>query len=149
MKHSVKKIKFSKGKDSHEALVRKLVTNFIQNGKIETTLSRAKVLKSTIDSLVYKAIQNKESDRNVLLKHLGDKNVVMLLVKDIAPVFSGRVGGYVRLARKGIRQGDNAEIVQVTWSEEVLKKTAEGKKEKKDQKKPIKKQVSKIEKRKE
>jgi large subunit ribosomal protein L17 len=137
MRHGVKKTKFHHGQDSHQALTRKLLLNFIQHGKIETTLKRAKVVKSNIDRLTSKSISAAESDKNVLLKVLGDRAAVKKMMLEIAPVFKGEVtGGFVRLERLGQRQGDNAEVARLTWTKEVVVKTEPvgGKPTKKEQK---------------
>ena len=105
MKHKVKKIKFKKGKDSAEATMRKLATNFINNGKITTTLSKAKKLKSFIDRLVFKAKEKKESTKNILLKHLGEEKVINKLFDVVAPKFNDRSSGFVRVIKLGQRWG--------------------------------------------
>ncbi len=119
MKHGVKKIKFRNGQDSHQALTRKLVLNFIRHGKLETTLKRAKVVKSSIDRLTSKSISGTESSKNVLLRELGDRAAVKKMMNVIAPTFKEGTGGFVRLQRLGQRQGDNAEVALITWTKEM------------------------------
>ncbi len=120
MKHKVKKIKFKKGKDSAEATMRKLATNFINNGKITTTLSKAKKLKSFIDRLVFKAKEKKESTKNILLKHLGEEKVINKLFDVVAPKFNDRSSGFVRVIKLGQRLGDGAEIARMEWVKPIL-----------------------------
>ncbi|KXK11731.1 MAG: 50S ribosomal protein L13 [Microgenomates bacterium OLB23] len=115
MKHGIKKAKFKLGQDANQALVRKLVINFVQQGRLSTTLSKAKVLKGEIDRLVYKASQAKESDKNVLLRELGDKSVVKHMLTVVGPTFNGQVSGFTRMYRMGPRQGDNAEVARLEW----------------------------------
>ena len=115
MKHGIKKIKFNRGQDANQALMRKLITNFIEVGRITTTLSKAKLLKGLIDRLVYKAMQGRESDKNVLLKHFGKKTVVKHMISTVGPAFAGQKSGYTKLFRIGPRQGDNAEMVRLEW----------------------------------
>lgn len=121
MKHFVKKIRFSKGQDAHQSIMRKLATNFIRDGKIQTTLTKAKALKSMMDRLTLKAITKRESDKNVLLKHLGDPKVVSHMMNIVGPVFGERRSGFVTMIRVGIRQGDAAEVARIEWTEKVEK----------------------------
>ena len=93
MRHGVKKTKFHKGRDSHRALVRKLVLNFIEHGKLETTLKRAQVVKSTVDSLTYKSLTSSESNKNVLLRQLGDVSATKKMLNEIGPAFKTGTGG--------------------------------------------------------
>ncbi len=136
MRHRVKKIKISKGKDHNRSMVRKLILNFLAHGKIETTLKRAKVLKSEIDRLVSKAVKGTESSRNVILRKLADPVWVKFLQDTVAPVFKDRTGGYVRIKRIGFRKGDNSLMARLEWVEPVVGKN-ENKKDKK--KEPVKK----------
>lgn len=118
MRHGVKKIKFHNGQDSHQALMRKLVLNFINHGKIETTLHKGKALKSAMDRLTGKAIRNTISDKNMLMKYLTTKEAVSYMVNVVAPAMNKRVGGYVTIAKLGKRQGDDAEMTRLTWVEQ-------------------------------
>ncbi len=128
MRHGVKKIKFHNGQDSHQALMRKLVLNFIRHGKIETTLLKGKTLKSVVDRLTGKAIRNSVSDRNMLMKYLTTKEAVSYMVDVVAPVMNRRVGGYVTISKLGKRQGDDAEMTQLKWVEELTAMTPVSKK---------------------
>ena len=119
MRQGVKKIKFHNGQDSHQALMRKLVLNFMSHGKIETTLQKGKALKSTIDRLTGKAIRNSSSDKNMLMKYLTTKKAVSYMVDVVGPAMNKRVGGYVTISKLGKRQGDNAEMTRLTWVEEI------------------------------
>lgn len=125
MKHGVKKIKFRNGQDAHQALTRKLLLNFIRHGKLETTLKRAKVVKSSIDSLTSKSITGTESSKNVLLRELGDRDAVKKMMSVVAPTFKEGTGGFVRLQRLGQRQGDNAEVALLTWTKEIVQEESE------------------------
>lgn len=144
MKHGIKKIKFNLGQDANEALMRKLVISFVQTGKLSTTLSKAKALKSEIDKLVYKASLGRESDRNVLLREIGNKSVVKHMLTVVGPTFVGQQSGYTRMHRMGPRQGDNAEVARLEWVKpliEIVPPVVE-----KDIKKSSKKTVTKTDK---
>lgn len=121
MKHGIKKIKFRRGQDANQALMRKLSTNFVKHGKLETTLSRAKAVKSSIDSLANKAKERTEARNSLLLSKFGDPKIVEKMFSEVGPSFKNRTGGFVRLTRLGKRQGDNAEMALIEWTKEVAK----------------------------
>lgn len=120
MRHKVKKIKLAKGKDANKAMMRKLAVNFIDKGKIQTTLTKAKSLKSLIDRLVSKAKEKKESTKNILLKHLGEEKAVNKLFAVVGPKFNDRNSGFVRVVKIGRRVGDGAEMGKVEWVKAII-----------------------------
>lgn len=122
MLHGVKKVKFRKGQDANQALMQGLMADFVRHEHIETTLQRAKALKSMIDRLTSRAKKQTEAHRNILLSTLRDKVLVEKLFSISSERFSTREGGYVRLIRLGTRQGDGAEIARVEWVEGEKKK---------------------------
>jgi len=120
MKHSIYKVKFRRGKDSNESVMRKLVLNFLKHGKLETTVSKAKAVKSLLDRLAFKARRQSEADKNVLLKHLGDKKAVQDMFDKVEPTFKKRTGGFVTIIRLGTRLGDNAEMARIGWTKPII-----------------------------
>jgi len=120
MRNKVKKMKFRKGKNASKATMRKLAVNFIDKGKVKTTLAKAKSLKSLIDRLVFKAKEKKESTKNILLKHLGEEKAMNKLFNTIAPKFNDRNSGFVRVIKLGERLGDGAEMGKVEWVKPIL-----------------------------
>ncbi|GIW63978.1 MAG: hypothetical protein KatS3mg091_780 [Patescibacteria group bacterium] len=133
MQHRVNKIKIAKGRDHNRAVVRKLVLNFLKNGKIDTTLRKAKVLKSVIDSYVSKAKKNTNASYNLLLSKLADKQAVKFLVERVAVKFKDRVGGYVTVKRLGYRKGDSSLVARLQWVEPITRSVSDTK-TKKDKK---------------
>lgn len=121
MRHHVKKIKFRRGQDANRSLIRKLALNFIQKDKINTTVNKAKILKSVIDRLVHKAKEKNETRRVFLLKILNEKSSVTKLFDVIAPVFADRRSGFVKIVKTGVRLGDGAEMARVEWVKQTLK----------------------------
>ncbi len=115
MLNGVKKIKFKDGANANRSLVRKWVNDFIRYGKLEVSVARAKVVKGTIDRLVHKAQENKNSDNNMMLRAISDKKLIAILVNDIAPKFKDRQSGFVTMKRLGRRLGDGAEMARLEW----------------------------------
>lgn len=94
------------------------MSSFILNEKVQTTEAKAKAIKPEIEKLVTKAKQGGESAKKVLQKNLS-KPAFEKILKDIAPRFSNRQGGYVRLIKLGKRFGDDAPLVVMEWVEKA------------------------------
>ncbi|MCX7955712.1 MAG: 50S ribosomal protein L17 [Patescibacteria group bacterium] len=122
MKHRVKKQKFNFGKDSNKMLLKKLIINFLKVGYIETTLTKAKFLKSHLERIIYKGKNFNESNKNYLLKYLSNYKLVKKIFDEIAPSFSNFSGGYVRIIKKNLKSGDGSLIARLEWSHPIIKK---------------------------
>lgn len=132
MKHKISKFKIKSGDDANQMLLKKLVRNFVANGSLKTTMTKARYLKSTIESLTHSALNYTESTKNILLPYFGTVEQVLQFV-DAAKVRSvnGTGSGIVKVVKLGARAGDAAPIGIVTWSKEleIVKKTKEKKKD--------------------
>ncbi|EKE15209.1 MAG: hypothetical protein ACD_12C00113G0003 [uncultured bacterium] len=121
MRHGVKKIKFSNGIDANRALVRKLAVNFFLNGKLSTTLSRAKAIKPVIERLIEKMKIKTESNVNYLKQKLDSKEVLTIAYRDISPVIAKVNGGYIKVIKLGQRESDGAETARIEWVYPIIK----------------------------
>ena len=99
-----------------KALLRDLITDLILNGRIETTLAKAKELKRLADKMVTLGKKNTLASRRQaaeLIRFETDeegKYALQKLFDEIAPKFANRNGGYTRIIKVGPRRGDAAEI---------------------------------------
>jgi large subunit ribosomal protein L17 len=106
MRHHNKNRKFGLQKGEREALVHSLVVALITHGKITTTEARAKTLRPAIEKMVTKARDAKMADVRLLKSRLmNNSKITNMLVKEIAPKFAGRSGGYTRITKLGSRSG--------------------------------------------
>lgn len=121
MRHRVKKIKFSDGVDANRALVRKLAINFFLQGKLTTTLSKAKAIKPVIERLIEKMKVKTEANVNYLKHILNSKEVLVIAYRDISPVIAKINGGYIRIIKLGQRESDGAEVGRIEWVYPVIK----------------------------
>ncbi len=121
MRHRVKKIKFSDGVDANRALVRKLAINFFLQGKLTTTLSKAKAIKPVIERLIEKMKVKTEANVNYLKHILDSKEVLVVAYRDISPVIAKINGGYIRIIKLGQRESDGAEVGRIEWVYPVIK----------------------------
>lgn len=113
------------GRDSakRKALLRDLVTDLILNGRIETTLPKAKELQRLADSMVTLGKQDSlaahvhAAEMIRFEKTAGDKPQYALqkLFKEIAPKYKDRQGGYTRVLKNGFRRGDSAPMAIIEF----------------------------------
>jgi large subunit ribosomal protein L17 len=134
MRHRRKKHHLARPADQRNALVRTLVTSFIKNDEIETTLGRAKAIKSVIEHLITLGKQGdvhamRLASRLVYNHPTGElmttdkgktisQTVLRKLFTEIAPKFSDREGGYTRLIKTPPRRGDAAPMALVQLVED-------------------------------
>lgn len=93
-----------------KAMLRNLVTSFLENGKIETTVTRAKETQSMAEKMITLGKKNTLHSRRQALKFITKEDVVTKLFSEIAPKYAERNGGYTRILKTGPRRGDSAEM---------------------------------------
>ena len=147
-KHNVKKLKLSRNYNQRKALIKGLVVSFIDSGKVTTTLTKAKVLKSRFDKLAAKAQSGTLHARRQIYSTLSNHQATNKLVDVIVPLMPKRRGGFVTIEKIGIRRGDAAVMATVKFSVPLPEpkkadKKEDKKKSKKLTKKPAVKKISK------
>jgi|SRR5579883_395185 large subunit ribosomal protein L17 len=110
MRHSCRVKKLSKPADQRRALLRSLTTELIRNGRINTTLVRAKVIRAEVDRMITLAKDGSLSARRQALGYLYDKELVHALFEQAPSRYGNRSGGYTRIFHTVPRRGDNAEM---------------------------------------
>ncbi len=111
------------------AMFRNMVTSLLQHEKITTTDSKAKELRPITEKII---TLGKRGDLHAVRQaaaYIRDKKVVTKLFETIAPRYKDRDGGYTRIIKLGIRQGDNAnvsiiELVEEQFEKKLVKKSA-------------------------
>jgi len=113
------------GRDTkhRRALFRNLVTSFLEHGKIKTTVSKAKAIKSIAEKMITTGKRGKLHDRRRALAYIKSESVVTKLFDQIAPRFLDRSGGYVRIVRTKRRLGDSAPMAIVELVDTGKKET--------------------------
>ena len=101
--------KFGRSSEQRKALLKALATNLIINGKIKTTEAKAKSLKPEFEKLITKAKKNTVHSVRLLNGFLS-KDVANKLIKEIAPKYKTRQGGYTRIIKAGPRKSDGARM---------------------------------------
>ena len=115
------------------AMLRGLVTYLLENGSVETTLTRAKEVRSIAEKMITLGKKNTLASRRAALAYVTKEEVVAKLFAELAPLYAERNGGYTQIYKLGPRRGDGAEMAIVKLIDYV-KPTAEDtkKKDKKD-----------------
>jgi len=121
MRHGFKKQRFANGQDADQMLFRKLMVNFILNGKIASTFSKIKVLKPRVEKLISKVKNGNEADKNYLLKKLGGEwSRTEKILKDVSSQLKTVPGGYTRISKLGDRSSDGALMAVLSWAHKVV-----------------------------
>ena len=87
-----------------------MVTYLLENGKIETTVTRAKEVRAMAEKMITLGKRGDLHARRQALAYIYDEDVVRELFDNIAPKYADRNGGYTRIIKLGQRQGDTAEM---------------------------------------
>ena len=96
-----------------KAMLRGMVTLLLENGQIETTLSRAKEVRSMAEKMITLGKKNTLASRRAALAYITKEDVVTKLFSEIAPLYAERQGGYTQIFKMGPRRGDAAEMAIV------------------------------------
>lgn len=113
MRHRVLVKRLGRNSAQRKALLRSLVTSFLEKERITTTLSRAKALRPLAERMITLGKRNTLHTRRRAARVIYKRNVVKKLFEDIAPRFSERPGGYTRIVKLGPRSGDGAEMAVI------------------------------------
>lgn len=96
-----------------KALLSNMASSLILHKRINTTVAKAKALKSYVEPLITKSKEDTTHNRRVVFSYLKDKNAVSELFRTVAPKIANRPGGYTRVLHTGFRQGDAAEMALI------------------------------------
>ena len=91
-------------------MLRSMTTSFLENGRIETTVTRAKEVRRLAEKMVTLGKANTLHTKRQALSYLTKRDVVVKLFDEIAPKYAERNGGYTRIIKIGPRRGDAAEM---------------------------------------
>ena len=102
------------------AMLRGMVTYLIENGSIETTLTRAKEVRALAEKMITLGKKNTLASRRAALAYITKEDVVKKLFDEVAPKYESRSGGYTQIFKLGPRRGDAAEmaLIRLVGSEE-------------------------------
>ena len=141
--------KLGRPTDHRKAMLRGMVTYLFENGKIETTYTRAKEVAAIADSMITLAkVQDKSQELAAYrraLAYITKWQVARKLFDEIAPGYAKLAGGYTQILKLGPRRGDAAEMAIVRLVPAVKEEVVEEKPAKKTAKKAAPKKAKKVE----
>ncbi len=105
--------KLGRPTDHRRAMLRGMVTYLLENGKLETTVTRAKEIRPLAEKMVTLGKSGDLAAKRQALSFITKEDVVKKLFDELAPKYAQRNGGYVRIVRTGPRRGDAAEMAIV------------------------------------
>ena len=105
--------KLGKSTDQRKAMLRQQVTDFLDYGKMETTVTRAKEIRSLAEKMITLGKKSDLAAYRAALGFITREDVCKKLFKEIAPTYAERNGGYTRIVRTGVRRGDAAETAVI------------------------------------
>ncbi len=95
------------------AMLRAMVTYLLENGRIETTVTRAKEVRPLVEKMITLGKKNNLAAKRQAMAFITKEAVVKKLFDEIAPKYADRNGGYTRIVKMGPRRGDGAEMAVI------------------------------------
>lgn len=118
MRHNKSGRSLGRKPDHRQHMMRNMVTSFLQNERITTTVTRAKELRKLAERMITLGKRGDLHSRRQALRIIRDPQVAARLFEMIAPRYADRPGGYTRILRLDNRTGDNAPMAIIELVEE-------------------------------
>ncbi len=130
MRHGNKVNNLGRKAAHRKAMLSNMACSLIQHKRINTTVAKAKALRTFVEPLLTKSKADSTHSRRTVFSYLQNKDIVTELFREVAPKIADRPGGYTRIIRTGYRLGDNAEMCMIElvdfneiYTTEKVKKT--------------------------
>ncbi|MBN2860360.1 MAG: 50S ribosomal protein L17 [Sphaerochaetaceae bacterium] len=125
MKHRIGFNALSRRSQERKAMLRNMVTSLFRYERIETTKAKAKEVQRNAEKMITRAKSDSVHARRMISRDIKDQAIVAKLFTEIAPQYTERNGGYTRILKTGLRQGDRAEmaLLELVVRSESKKKT--------------------------
>ena len=102
--------KLGRTTDHRQAMLRAMVTYLLENGQIETTVTRAKEVRAVAEKMITIGKNNDLHSKRQVYAYVTKEDVAKKLFDEISPKYAERNGGYTRIVKIGPRRGDAAEM---------------------------------------
>ncbi len=102
--------KLGRATDHRNAMLRGMVTYLLEKGSIETTVTRAKEVRSMTEKMITLGKEETLHNKRQALAYITKEDVVKKLFAEISPKYKDVNGGYCRIIKTGPRRGDAAEM---------------------------------------
>ncbi|WP_034387005.1 50S ribosomal protein L17 [Deinococcus sp. YIM 77859] len=113
MRHGKAGRKLNRNSSARVALARAQATALLREGRIQTTLTKAKELRPYVEKLITTAKGGDLHARRLIARDIHDKDVVRKVMDEVAPRYAERQGGYTRILRVGTRRGDGVTMALI------------------------------------
>ncbi|MDP2168306.1 MAG: 50S ribosomal protein L17 [Thermodesulfovibrionales bacterium] len=144
MRHKVDGRLFGRTANQRKALRRGLMVALFQHQRIETTVAKAKEIKKIAERVVTMGIRGDLHSKRLALSYVPNRAAISKLFSEIAPRFSGRPGGYLRIVHTRQRVNDRAQMAVLEFVDyEEVKEAGKEKPEQKEKQKPKKAEATK------
>jgi len=105
--------KLGRPTDHRRAMLRAMVTYLLENGRIETTVTRAKEVRPLAEKMITLGKKGDLAAKRQAFAFITKEAVVKKTFDELAPKYASRNGGYARIVRTGPRRGDGAEMAVI------------------------------------
>lgn len=123
MRHGKKVNHLGRTSAHRKAMLSNMASSLILHKRINTTLAKAKALRSYVEPLITRSKDDSTHSRRMVFSYLQSKEAVTVLFREVAQKVATRPGGYTRILKTGARLGDNAEMCMmelVDFNESML-----------------------------
>ena len=110
MRHNKKFNHLGRTASHRSAMLANMAISLIMHKRITTTVAKAKALKKYVEPLITKAKEDSTNSRRVVFSYLQNKDAIKELFSTVAEKVGDRPGGYTRIIKLGLRQGDAAQV---------------------------------------
>lgn len=115
MRHGFAGRRFSRSASHRKAMFANLAVSLLEHEQIVTTLPKAKDLRPIVEKLITLGKRGDLHARRQVIAQIGNEHIVKRLFDTIAPRYSERHGGYLRIMKAGFRHGDNAPLAVIEF----------------------------------
>jgi large subunit ribosomal protein L17 len=131
MRHRVDGRLFGRTANQRKALLKILVVSLLEHERIETTVAKAKEVRRIAERIITLGIKGDLHSKRLALKYLSDRTAMSKLFGEIAPRYSGRNGGYLRIIKTRNRVNDCSPMAVLEFVDyEDIKKSKKKKSDK-------------------
>ena len=102
--------KLGRTTDHRRAMLRAMVTYLLENGQIETTVTRAKEVRAVAEKMITIGKNSDLHSKRQVFAYVTKEDVAKKVFDEISPKYADRNGGYTRIVKIGPRRGDAAEM---------------------------------------
>lgn len=110
MRHLNSNAKLGRPTDQRMALLRNMATSLLIEGRVRTSLAKAKALRPVVERMITLGKDGSLHARRKASSFLYKKEAVDLAFSSLAERFKTRPGGYTRIIKLGSRLGDAAQM---------------------------------------